>query len=51
MGRFGVPEVVLISGIMLVLFAISQLPRIFRFLLKSIMSSGKSMNNKEDNPE
>ena len=48
MGRFGVPELVLILFILLLLFGASKLPEIARSMGQSINEFKKSMNSKED---
>ncbi len=49
MGRFGVPELVLILLILLLLFGASKLPEIARSLGQSINEFKKSMSSKDDN--
>jgi sec-independent protein translocase protein TatA len=54
MGRFGVPELVLILFILLLLFGASKLPEIARSMGQSINEFKKTMHskdekNKEDN--
>ncbi len=51
MGRFGVPELVLILFILLLLFGASKLPEIARSLGQSIKEFKKSMSSKDGNPE
>ncbi len=48
MGRFGVPELVLILLILLLLFGASKLPEIARSLGQSINEFKKSMSSKDD---
>ncbi|MBU1044256.1 MAG: twin-arginine translocase TatA/TatE family subunit [Candidatus Omnitrophica bacterium] len=48
MGRFGVPELVLILFILLLLFGASKLPEIARSMGQSINEFKKTMNAKED---
>lgn len=48
MGRFGVPELVLILLILLLLFGAGKLPEIARSLGQSINEFKKSMSSKED---
>ena len=48
MGRFGVPELVLILFILLLLFGASKLPEISRSLGQSINEFKKTMNSKDD---
>ena len=51
MGRFGVPELLLILLILLLIFGASKLPEIARSLGQSINEFKKSMGNKEDKPK
>ncbi|MCP4649041.1 MAG: twin-arginine translocase TatA/TatE family subunit [PVC group bacterium] len=51
MGRFGVPELVLILIILLLLFGASKLPQMARALGESIKEFKKSVNNKEEKPQ
>lgn len=51
MGRFGVPELVLILLILLLLFGASKLPEIARSLGQSINEFKKSMSSKENDPK
>ncbi len=48
MGRFGVPELVLILFILLLLFGASKLPEIAKSMGQSINEFKKTMNGKED---
>ena len=48
MGRFGVPELVLILFILLLLFGASKLPEIARYLGQSINEFKNSMISKDD---
>ncbi|MFH1062945.1 MAG: twin-arginine translocase TatA/TatE family subunit [Candidatus Omnitrophota bacterium] len=48
MGKFGVPELVLILFILLLLFGASKLPEIARSLGQSINEFKKTMNSKDD---
>ena len=48
MGRFGVPELVLILFILLFIFGASKLPEIARSIGQSIKEFKKSMQGKED---
>ncbi|MBU1088238.1 MAG: twin-arginine translocase TatA/TatE family subunit [Candidatus Omnitrophica bacterium] len=48
MGRFGMPELVLILFILLLLFGASKLPEIARSMGQSINEFKKTMNAKED---
>lgn len=51
MGRFGVPELVLILFILLLLFGASKLPEIARSIGQSIKEFKKSMSGTEDKPK
>ncbi len=51
MGRFGVPELVLILFILLLLFGASKLPEIARSIGQSIKEFKKSMGNKDAKSE
>ena len=48
MGRFGVPELVLILIILMVLFGASKLPQLAKSLGESIKEFKKSINSKEE---
>lgn len=48
MGRFGMPELLLILVILMVLFGASKLPQLARSLGESIKEFKKSINSKDE---
>jgi len=51
MGRFGVPELVLILFILLLLFGAAKLPEIAKSMGQGINEFKKTMNKKDDSSE